>query len=108
MDESHTAQLETLSFANLANRDQSELTKLLNACQNQGFFYLDVRGSSASNGLEDRLRALSSTKKWFDSPTEEKMKFHQDSVTKGYDDQVQAALALGSANHTTAINHLEP
>ena len=83
MDKSHIAYLETLSFAKLAGKDKLELTKLLDACQKQGFFYLDVAGSDASNGLEDRLKALSLTKQWFDRPTEEKMKLRQDSVTRG-------------------------
>jgi isopenicillin N synthase-like dioxygenase len=83
MNKSHIAYLETLSFAKLASKDKPELAKLLDACQKQGFFYLDVANSNASNGLEDRLKALSLTKQWFGRPTEEKMKFYQDSVTKG-------------------------
>lgn len=83
MDKSNTAHLETLSYAKLASQDQTELTRLLNACQDQGFFYLDLAGSDASGGLEDRKKALAETKDWFDRPTEEKMKLYQDSVTKG-------------------------
>jgi isopenicillin N synthase-like dioxygenase len=83
MDKSHTVYLETLSFAKLASKDKPELAKLLDVCQKQGFFYLDVADSNASNGLEDRLQALCLTKQWFDRPTEEKMKLYQDSVTKG-------------------------
>lgn len=83
MNKADTAHLETLDFAKLASKDPSELTKLLHACQQQGFFYLDLVGSSASQGLDDRLKALSLTKEWFDRPTEEKMKLRQDSVTKG-------------------------
>ncbi|KAI0388512.1 2OG-Fe(II) oxygenase family oxidoreductase [Xylariaceae sp. FL0594] len=84
MDKSNTAYLQTLSFAKLANKDGKELEKLLDACQHQGFFYLDLAGSDAAQGLEDRLKALSLTKEWFDRPLEEKMKLRQDSVTKGY------------------------
>lgn len=83
MDKSNTAHLETLSFAKLASKDQTELTRLLNACQQQGFFYLDLAESNASQRLDDRLKALSVTKEWFDRPIEEKMKLYQDSVTKG-------------------------
>lgn len=84
MDHSSVAYLDTLSFAKLSSGDQTELARLLNACQKQGFFYLDVAGSYASNGFDDRLKALSETKQWFDRPIEEKLKFRQDSVTKGY------------------------
>ncbi len=83
MDKSNTAYLETLSFAKLASKDQTELTRLLDACQKQGFFYLDLAESNASQGLDDRLKALSVVKEWFDRPTEEKMKLYQDSVTRG-------------------------
>lgn len=79
-----TAHLETLSFAKLARNDTTELDRLLHACQQQGFFYLDLADSSASQGLDDRRQALSLTQGWFDRPTEEKMKLYQDSVTKGY------------------------
>lgn len=98
MDKSQIAHLETLNFAKLAQKDEPELYKLLNACEKQGFFYLDVGGSNASSGLEHRLRTLSLTKKWFDSSTEEKMKLYQDSVTSGCGCQEKAALALGRAN----------
>jgi isopenicillin N synthase-like dioxygenase len=84
MDKSNTAYLQTLNFARLANKDAEELAKLLDACQHQGFFYLDLAGSDAAQGLEDRLKALSLTKEWFDRPLEEKMKLRQDSVTKGF------------------------
>ncbi|KAI8626834.1 2OG-Fe(II) oxygenase family oxidoreductase [Xylariaceae sp. FL1651] len=84
MDKSNTAYLQTLSFAKLAGKDPAELSKLLDACKQQGFFYLDLAGSDAAQGLEDRLKALSLTKEWFDRPMEEKMKLRQDSVTKGY------------------------
>lgn len=83
MDKSNTAYLETLSYAKLAGKDQNELSRLLKACQQQGFFYLDLVGFSASQALEDRQKALAETKEWFDRPTEEKMKLYQDSVTKG-------------------------
>jgi isopenicillin N synthase-like dioxygenase len=76
MDKSNTAHLETLSFAKLASKDQTELTRLLNACQQEGFFHLDLAESNASQGLDDRLKALSVTKEWFDRPTEEKMKLY--------------------------------
>ena len=84
MEKSYTAYLETLNFAKLARKDKAELAKLLNACQKQGFFYLDVTNSNASKGLVDRLKALCLTKHWFEQPAEEKMKLYQDSVTKGY------------------------
>ncbi|KAI8943959.1 2OG-Fe(II) oxygenase family oxidoreductase [Xylaria longipes] len=84
MDKSNTAYLQTLSLAKLASKDVDELAKLLDTCQNQGFFYLDPASYEASKPLEDRLKALSFTKEWFDRPMEEKMKLRQDSVTKGY------------------------
>lgn len=83
MDKSNTAHLETLSYTKLVDNNQSELTRLLKACQEQGFFYLDLAGSGASQALEDRQKALAETQEWFDRPTEEKMKLFQDSVTKG-------------------------
>ncbi|KAI1127807.1 2OG-Fe(II) oxygenase family oxidoreductase [Nemania abortiva] len=84
MDKSNTAYLQTLSLAKLTSKDVDELAKLLDACKNQGFFYLDPASYEAAKPLEDRQKALSFTKEWFDRPMEEKMKLRQDSVTKGY------------------------
>ncbi|KAI1267888.1 2OG-Fe(II) oxygenase family oxidoreductase [Xylariaceae sp. FL1019] len=84
MDKTSTAFLQTLSYAKLVSKEKDELARLLDACMNQGFFYLDLAESNASQALDDRLQALSLTKDWFDRPTEEKMKLRQDSVTKGY------------------------
>lgn len=83
MQRLNTAHLETLSFAKLASKEKTELKRLLDVCQQQGFFYLDLADSSASQGLDDRLKALSVTQAWFDRPTEEKMKLYHDSLTKG-------------------------
>jgi len=78
-----SARLETLDFRKLLQRDQFELSKLLKACQQQGFFYLDPADLNSPRGFNDRLEAISVAQKWFDRPLEEKMKVHQDSVTKG-------------------------
>ena len=83
MQRSNTAHLETLSFAKLASKEKTELKRLLDACQQQGFFYLDLADSTASQGLDDRRKGLSLTQAWFDRPTEEKMKLCQDSLTRG-------------------------
>lgn len=84
MDKFNTAHLETLSYAKLAGKDQTELTRLLNACQQQGFFYLDLAGSDVSQALNDPKKALAETTEWFNRPTEEKMRLYQNSVTKGW------------------------
>jgi isopenicillin N synthase-like dioxygenase len=84
MEEFGTANLETVSFAKLAAKDPEEVARVLRSCEQQGFFYLELADSYVSRGVLDRLEALSLAKKWFESPMEEKLKFRQDSVTRGY------------------------
>lgn len=55
MDKSNTAHLQTLSFAKLSGKDPAELTRLLDASQQQGFFYLDIAGSEAGAGAKHPL-----------------------------------------------------
>lgn len=82
-NKSNLANLQTIKFAKLANKEPAELQRLLDACQQQGFFYLDLAESGSSEGLETRQNALSVTKKWFESPMEEKMELFEDSGTRG-------------------------
>lgn len=83
MEAIDTADLVTLNFARLVEKDSAELDRLLRACQDDGFFYLDLAHSSEADGTDHRVQALSIAKDWFDCPTDQKLKYRQDSVTKG-------------------------
>lgn len=77
------AQLEAVSFSQLLRRDELELSKLLRACQKDGFFYLDLANGSKSQMLRDWKTMLPLMQRWFDQPISEKLKYHRGTVLHG-------------------------
>lgn len=78
------AQLRTISFDRLTKRDARELSKLLAAGEEDGFFYLDLT-SPASKGLyEDYEDVLSIMATWFEQPLAAKTRFAYGSDVQGY------------------------
>ena len=71
------AALPTISFSSLTARDPNELDKLLQACQDVGFFYLDLRGAASKNILQHWRSVLDFMALYFD----------QDLSTKSLDDR---------------------
>lgn len=68
------ANLPVLSFSSLLNGDESELASLLSACEDHGFFYLDLRdweSGAVLLKLEETWRIM---KPWFNQPLAEKLK----------------------------------
>ncbi|KAL9012053.1 MAG: hypothetical protein Q9173_003156, partial [Seirophora scorigena] len=83
-DKSFTcADLPTLAFDKLVDRDPQELTKLLAAGEKEGFFYLDLTKSESKGLSDDYETILSVMKTWFDQPLEEKVKYAYGSDTQG-------------------------
>lgn len=77
------AQLRTLSFDKLVDRDPQELSKLLAAGVEDGFFYLDLTKVESQGLYEDYQDVLAFMKAWFDQPVQEKMKYAYGSDTQG-------------------------
>ena len=75
--DANIAALPTISFSSLTARDPNELDKLLQACQDVGFFYLDLRGAASKNILQDWRSVLDFMALYFD----------QDLSTKSLDDR---------------------
>ena len=66
------ANLQTIKFAPLLDRDETELKSLVRACEEDGFFYLDLSDQGAGK-LFNNLDALSKlVKKWMKQPREKK------------------------------------
>jgi hypothetical protein len=47
------AQLEAVNYSRLRQREGQELSKLIRACQNDGFFYLDLTNVDDEQMLRD-------------------------------------------------------
>jgi isopenicillin N synthase-like dioxygenase len=65
------ANLHTIQYQKLLNNEPQELSRLLKACQTDGFFYLDLRSASLLLDLYRNLMTL--TEKYFDQPVESKL-----------------------------------
>ena len=85
-DKSFTcADLPTIAFDKLIDRDPQELSKLLAAGEKEGFFYLDLTKPESKGLYDDYENVLSIMKAWFNLPLEEKVKYAYGSDTQGYD-----------------------
>jgi isopenicillin N synthase-like dioxygenase len=71
-----TACLEIIDFSKLWSRQRSEISKLLKACQTDGFFYLNVE-AGAHEFRNDWLNALSVVKKFYDQPLDVKLRYYR-------------------------------
>jgi isopenicillin N synthase-like dioxygenase len=80
MSQPTIAQLESVSYSQLLARHPPELSKLLTACQRDGFFYLDLSGQEM---LKDWKTILDLMAAWFAEPIENKMKYWHGTLAHG-------------------------
>ncbi|KAI8308107.1 hypothetical protein K4K61_002919 [Colletotrichum sp. SAR11_59] len=78
------ANLHTLNFRSLVNKDENSLSTLLSACENHGFFYLDLRDWESGSMLKNYESAGQIMKQWFNQPLEEKLRTETISDAHGY------------------------
>lgn len=78
------APLATIDFHKLADNDSGEAQRLLDCCERDGFFYLNLQGPHPSNKiLDDKETLLDVMKNYFDQPDEVKSEDDIDSMTDG-------------------------
>lgn len=77
--------MQTLDYGALLSHDPSEIDKLVNACIEEGYFYLDLRGIDGRRMLADQKETLSLMKRFFDAPIEVKNEFGLISSHLGYE-----------------------
>lgn len=78
------ADLLTIDFANLFDKDPKELAKLIYACERDGFFYIDLQNPSSVNFWSDLFRVDEITKKWFALPEDVKLQTPTVSLAHGF------------------------
>ncbi|KAK1855165.1 2og-fe oxygenase family protein [Colletotrichum chrysophilum] len=78
------ANLHTLNFRSLVNKDEKSLSTLLSACENHGFFYLDLRDWESGSMLKNYESSGQIMKQWFNQPLEEKLRTETISDAHGY------------------------
>lgn len=75
-DDVPTAPLLRISLDKLQRNEPEELTRLTRACEDLGFFYLDLRGVPVGDGiLSDADRLFAVGEELYELPEEEKKKY---------------------------------
>jgi isopenicillin N synthase-like dioxygenase len=82
---SEIAQLRTIALHRLLDFDRVEVKKLVLACQEVGFFYLDIAGSGGGKMLANLDCANAIMRDWFAQSLESKMNTETVSRSHGYD-----------------------
>ncbi|KAG8165695.1 hypothetical protein KVR01_004247 [Diaporthe batatas] len=78
------AQFHTLHFSSLLSGDEDEFARLLSACENDGFFYLDLRDWESGRILQQLHSTDQVLKPWFAGPLENKLKTETVTQNHGY------------------------
>ncbi|KAK2603584.1 hypothetical protein QQS21_004264 [Conoideocrella luteorostrata] len=78
------ATLQVLNFQSLLTGDKTEQAKLLSACEDLGFFYLDLRSWEAGSMLQKIDDLWQVMVPWFEQPLDEKSKTETISDAHGF------------------------
>lgn len=78
--------MQTIDYGMLLDQDPGEIERVLNACLEEGYFYLDLSGIEGRRMLADHQETLKMMKRFFDSPIEQKNEFGLISSHLGYVD----------------------
>ncbi|KAL0931404.1 uncharacterized protein CTRU02_214139 [Colletotrichum truncatum] len=68
------ANLDTVVFSKVLDRDPETISKIISACENVGFFYLDISDQYSATMLNNLEKLNSVMKDWFAQPTAAKRK----------------------------------
>ncbi|KAJ5600822.1 hypothetical protein N7450_001889 [Penicillium hetheringtonii] len=79
-----TADLSTIQFYNLFDKNKSEMKKLLTACEEDGFFYLNLQSEGSEKFWKDLDEIDRLAKDWFAQPTAVKLKTPTVSLSHGF------------------------
>jgi hypothetical protein len=77
------AHLKSLCLSRLHTRESVEIENLRRACEEDGFFYLDLRHVKNGQMLRDWASVQPLMESWFARPLDEKMKYHCGTLLHG-------------------------
>jgi isopenicillin N synthase-like dioxygenase len=77
--------MQTVDYGLLLSQDPAEVDKVLRACLEEGYFYLDLRSIDGRRMLDDQQETLKLMKRFFDAPIEAKNEFGLVSSHLGYE-----------------------
>lgn len=78
-----TARLQTITFDKLFDKDEAEVKRLIESCEKDGFFYLDLKSSASQKFWSDLQTIDNTTKEWFKQPVEKKLETPTVSLAHG-------------------------
>ena len=77
--------MRTIDYGLLLSQDPAEVDKVVDACLEDGYFYLDLQGIDGRRMLADHQETLKLMKRFFDAPIEAKNEFGLISSHLGYE-----------------------
>lgn len=77
--------MQTIDYGRLLSQDTAEVEKVLNACLEEGYFYLDLQGIDGRRMLADQQETLKLMNRFFEMPIEAKNEFGLISSHLGYE-----------------------
>ncbi|KAI6785435.1 2OG-Fe(II) oxygenase-like protein [Emericellopsis cladophorae] len=77
--------MQTIDYGRLLSHDPSEIDKLVSACTDEGYFYLDLQGIDGRRMLADQQETLRLMERFFAEPIEAKNEFGLISSHLGYE-----------------------
>ncbi|KAI6380304.1 hypothetical protein MCOR25_001732 [Pyricularia grisea] len=77
--------MQTIDYGRLLSQDTAEIEKVLNACLEEGYFYLDLKGIDGRRMLADQKETLDLMHRFFEMPIEAKNEFGLISSHLGYE-----------------------
>ncbi|CAJ2509121.1 Uu.00g141470.m01.CDS01 [Anthostomella pinea] len=77
--------LKTIDFGKLLSNEPAEIQKLLRSCEEEGFFYVDLRGIDGRRTIDDEQRLLELMRCFFGSSLEEKNEIGLPEQKHGYE-----------------------
>jgi isopenicillin N synthase-like dioxygenase len=88
--------MQTIDYGLLLSQDPAEVDKVLRACLEEGYFYLDLKSIDGRRMLDDQQETLKLMKRFFDAPIEEKNEFGLISSHLGYEPVASRTGAFGA------------
>ncbi|KAL6918433.1 hypothetical protein ACHAPO_008383 [Fusarium lateritium] len=79
-----TANLKTITFDKLFDKDEAEVKRLIESCEKDGFFYLDLKSAASQKFWVDLQTIDHTTKEWFKQPVEKKLETPTVSLAHGF------------------------
>ncbi|KAI1753417.1 Clavaminate synthase-like protein [Xylaria castorea] len=77
--------MQTFDFSKLLSHEPDELERLVRCCQDEGYFYIDLKGIDGRRFLDDQQETLKLMHRFFESPLEAKNQYGLVAPHLGYE-----------------------